>query len=190
MESQIDHLATTLGLSAPTVALDFDGPGSPSFTFTPALTLDGVGASVTFSTTLALSGTATAISYDAVPGYFFDSYSSIVSSTVHFATVPVYKLQTTPLLRYDALAEDVGSALRGLAGVCSVDVERSAAGNGTSRLLAVKMAPDSGSTTRGRSASGSSPNQPRPSRWVTGERPSYPRRSGMKPLSVQPMRPW
>ncbi len=51
------------------------------------------------------------------------------------STVPLYKVQTSPNIAWDASSEDVRAAVKSLSGVCDVSVERSVRGGGFEWLI-------------------------------------------------------
>ena len=62
--------------------------------------------------------------------YVFKDEAAYTSTVEQYSMVPIYKVQTTTDLAYDATAYDVKTALEALTHTCKVDVQRSAYGYG------------------------------------------------------------
>lgn len=63
------------------------------------------------------------------------TFGQEVERTLVESFIPLYKVQNTANLTYNATAEDVKAAIEGLSGACTVDVSRSVRGNGYEWLI-------------------------------------------------------
>ncbi|CAN0530100.1 unnamed protein product, partial [Scytosiphon promiscuus] len=60
----------------------------------------------------------------------YNATAGQAAETLVDSFLPLYKVQNTPDLTYDATAADVKAAIEGLSGACMVDVSRSVRKNG------------------------------------------------------------